>query len=86
LEDPEIRAHFEFWFFSYATGNPIPYSALQLRDALNHTIRALGGTQADPALGQITLIGHSQGGLLAKMLAIDPHDALWNELTPRPLS
>mgnify|MGYP003362076405 FL=1 len=86
LEDPEIRAHFEFWFFSYATGNPIPYSALQLRDALNRTIRDLGGTQADPALGQITLIGHSQGGLLAKMLAIDPHDALWNELTPRPLS
>ncbi|MFT8417724.1 MAG: alpha/beta fold hydrolase [Acetobacter sp.] len=86
LEDPEIRAHYEFWFFSYATGNPIPYSALQLRDALNRTIQDLGGTQADPALGQITLIGHSQGGLLAKMLAIDPHDALWNGLTPRSLS
>ena len=86
LEDPEIRAHFEFWFFSYATGNPIPYSALQLRDALNRTIHDLGGTQADPALGQITLIGHSQGGLLAKMLAIAPHDALWKGLTTRSLS
>jgi pimeloyl-ACP methyl ester carboxylesterase len=86
LEDPQIRAHYEFWFFSYATGNPIPYSALQLRDALNRTIHDLGGTQADPALGQITLIGHSQGGLLAKMLAIDPHDALWNGLTHRALS
>ena len=86
LEDPEIRAHFEFWFFSYATGNPIPYSALQLRDALSRTIRDLGGTQADPALGQITLIGHSQGGLLAKMLAIDPHDALWKGLTSRSFS
>ena len=86
LEDPQIRAHYEFWFFSYATGNPIPYSALQLRDALNRTIQDLGGTQADPALGQITLIGHSQGGLLAKMLAIAPHDALWNGLTHRSLS
>lgn len=86
LEDPDIRAHFEFWFFSYATGNPIPYSALQLRDALNRTIHDLGGTQADPALGQMTLIGHSQGGLLAKMLTIDPHDALWNGLTSRSLA
>ncbi|WP_338332857.1 alpha/beta fold hydrolase [Acetobacter sp. LMG 32666] len=86
LEDPQIREHYEFWFFSYATGNPIPYSALQLRDALNRTIHDLGGTQADPALGQITLIGHSQGGLLAKMLAIDPHDALWKGLTQRSLS
>jgi hypothetical protein len=32
--DPRIRDHFEFWFFSYETGNPIPYSALQLRRAL----------------------------------------------------
>lgn len=86
LEDPEIRAHFEFWFFSYATGNPIPYSALQLREALSRAIHDLGGTQVDPALGQITLIGHSQGGLLAKMLAIDPHDALWNGLTSHALS
>lgn len=86
LEDPDIRSHFEFWFFSYATGNPIPYSALQLREALSRTIQDLGGTQADPALGRITLIGHSQGGLLAKMLAIDPHNALWNGLTSHPFS
>ena len=29
--DPRIRDRFEFWFFSYETGNPIPYSALRLR-------------------------------------------------------
>ena len=28
LEDPEIRDHFEFWFFSYGTGNPIPVFCL----------------------------------------------------------
>ena len=26
--DPEIRRHFQFWAFSYSTGNPIAYSAL----------------------------------------------------------
>src|ERR1700712_4229211 len=65
LEYPAIREHFEFWFFSYATGNPIPYSALQLRRSIEQAVQQLGGTAADPALGKITLIGHSQGGLLA---------------------
>ncbi|MFT9387887.1 esterase/lipase family protein, partial [Acetobacter sp.] len=86
LEDPDIKRNFEFWLFSYATGNPIPYSALQLRDALRKALDGLGGPSADPALGHITLIGHSQGGLLAKMLSIDPHDRIWNGLTHRPLA
>ncbi|WP_158319954.1 lipase family alpha/beta hydrolase [Acetobacter orleanensis] len=86
LEDPEIRNHYEFWFFSYATGNPIPYSALQLRHAIEKAVADLGGVRADPALGNITLIGHSQGGLLAKMLVIQSGDKLWNGLISRPLS
>jgi hypothetical protein len=86
LEEPEIRDHFEFWFFTYATGNPIPYSALQLRTAIEGAVAQLGGVQADPALGRITLIGHSQGGLLAKMVVIDPGDRLWDGMIRRPLS
>ena len=84
-EVPAIRDHFEFWFFSYASGNPIPYSALQLRQAITAAVAQLGGVQSDPALGQITLIGHSQGGLLAKMLVIDPGDKLWNGIGFPPL-
>ena len=85
LEDPAIRDHFEFWFFSYSTGNPVPYSALQLRQSVADAVRQLGGKEADPALGQMTIIGHSQGGLLAKMLVIDPGDRLWNGVSRRPL-
>ena len=33
--DPRVRERFQFWFFHYATGSPIPYSAMLLRDALN---------------------------------------------------
>lgn len=84
LEDPAIRDHFEFWLFSYATGNPISYSALQLRRAIEGAVQQLGGARTDPALGQVTVVGHSQGGLLAKMLVIDPGDRLWTRITPRP--
>ncbi|GBR48196.1 lipase family alpha/beta hydrolase [Gluconobacter roseus] len=85
MEDPVIRNHYEFWFFSYATGNPIPYSALQLRQALEKAVAQLGGAKADPALGKITLIGHSQGGLLAKMLVVNTGDRLWNGMVSVPL-
>jgi pimeloyl-ACP methyl ester carboxylesterase len=84
-EDPLIRDNFEFWFFSYATGNPIPYSAMALRDSLEAAFRQLGGEAADPALRHMVVMGHSQGGLLTKMLVIDPGDDMWNALSTRPL-
>jgi hypothetical protein len=34
LPDPDIRRYYQFWAFSYPTGNPISFSALQLRDDL----------------------------------------------------
>jgi len=85
LADPRINDHFEFWLFSYATGAPIPYSALLLRRYLEETYTQLGGTGADPALGQTVVIGHSQGGLLAKMLVIDPGSRLWDGISRTPL-
>jgi pimeloyl-ACP methyl ester carboxylesterase len=85
LEDRRIRDRYEFWFFSYSTGNPIPYSALLLREALQGAVQNLGGVQADPALGRMVVIGHSQGGLLAKMLVIEPGTKLFDALSSRPL-
>ena len=34
LAEREIRTHYQFWFFYYPTGQPVPFSALQLRQAL----------------------------------------------------
>ncbi len=85
IQDPQVRDNYEFWFFTYGTGNPIPFSALQLRQAIEGALTQLGGSRADPALKELTLIGHSQGGLLAKMVVIDPGDALWNGVSRRPL-
>lgn len=85
LEDPRIRNNFEFWIFSYDTGNPIPYSAMLLHQSLQQAVASLGGTAADPALGHITLIGHSQGGLLVKMQVINPGVRMWDTISRKPL-
>jgi pimeloyl-ACP methyl ester carboxylesterase len=85
LEDKEIRDHYEFWFFSYNTGNPIPISANVLRHALENAVKSFGGVQADPALGRMVVIGHSQGGLLTKLIAIDSGAKIWDSISNKPV-
>ena len=85
LEDKEIRDHYEFWFFTYNTGNPIPISANVLRHALENAVKSLGGLQADPALGRMVVIGHSQGGLLTKLIAIDAGTKIWDAVSDKPV-
>lgn len=85
LEDKDIRDHYEFWFFSYDTGNPIPVSANVLRHALETAVKSLGGVQADPALGRMVVIGHSQGGLLTKLISIDSGTRIWDAVSDKPL-
>jgi pimeloyl-ACP methyl ester carboxylesterase len=82
--DPRIRDHFQFWFFAYETGNPVPYSALLLRDALQDAVAALDPSGSDPPLHEMVVIGHSQGGLLTKMAAVDPGDEFWNAAFKKP--
>jgi pimeloyl-ACP methyl ester carboxylesterase len=84
--DPEIRSRFQFWFFQYDSNEPIALSALHLRDALTSALAKLDPTGADPALRRMVLIGHSQGGLLAKMQSIESGDRIWNAVSKKPLA
>ena len=84
LADPEIRGRFQVWFFQYDSGNPIALSALRLRDALEGAVRRLDPDGKDPALHRMVLIGHSQGGLLAKMQSISAGDRIWNAVSRKP--
>jgi pimeloyl-ACP methyl ester carboxylesterase len=83
--DPEIRSKFQFWFFQYDSDNPIALSALRLRESLAAAIALLDPEGQDPALREMVLIGHSQGGLLVKMQSIETGDRLWNGVSRKPI-
>ena len=85
LADPELRRRYQFWFFQYDSGNPIPLSALRLREALTAAVARLDPAGTDPALRRMVLIGHSQGGLLVKMQAIHSGDRIWSAGSHKPL-
>ena len=82
--DPVIREHYQFWWFTYKTGNPTPLSALQLRRAIEAAVQSVDPEGKDPALKQIVLVGHSQGGLLAKMLVVDSGSRIWDAFSRKP--
>jgi pimeloyl-ACP methyl ester carboxylesterase len=84
LDDPTIRDRFQFWFFAYDTGNPVLYSAAKLRDALRDAVDKLDPGNSDPALSEMVVIGHSQGGLLTKALVVDSGDQLWDAIANEP--
>lgn len=71
LGDPELRLKTQCWFFQYASGNPILLSASTLRDQLQETIARVDPDGTDEALRKMILIGHSQGGLVVKLLVVD---------------
>ena len=85
LDDPRIRDRYQFWFFTYDTGNPVLYSASLLREALADAVRKLDPAGTDPALSEMVVIGHSQGGLLTKAIVVDTGDRVWEAIAYKPI-
>jgi pimeloyl-ACP methyl ester carboxylesterase len=85
LADREIRERMQLWFFQYPTGLPIPFTAANLRSALTDLLAAVDPAGTDPALKRMVIIGHSQGGLLTKLMAVDSGDGWWDEIVGSPL-
>jgi pimeloyl-ACP methyl ester carboxylesterase len=76
--DPSLQRKYQVWHYTYATGFPILTSANMFReqlDGVNIAFQRAGLPPHKP----IVLIGHSLGGLLAKMMVSDSHDLIWNQ-------
>ena len=83
--DPRIHGHYQFWFFSYSSGNPIAYSAMLLRESLERAVKQLDPDGRDAALRRMVVMGHSQGGLLTKTTVVESGDAFWRNISRKPL-
>ena len=78
MHDPVLRGRIQFWLFMYNTGQPVLYSAWLMRHALRDIVAELDPNGLDPALRRMVLVGHSQGGLLAKLMAVNSGTRFWD--------
>jgi pimeloyl-ACP methyl ester carboxylesterase len=83
--DRELANRYQFWTFGYSTGDPIPYSASLLRRDLDEVRRKFDPDGSDAAFDRMVVVGHSMGGLLAKMMVQDSGTRLWRLLSDRPV-
>jgi len=72
-DDPWIRKHYQFWFFSYPSGYPYPYSAALFRQDLDGIDRAF------PTHKRVVLVGHSMGGMICRLMITDAGDKIWRD-------
>ncbi|MDP3876261.1 MAG: alpha/beta fold hydrolase [Methylobacter sp.] len=82
--DPVIRSRYQFWFYEYASSAPVLKSAADLRDTLIERVKQFDPENKDPAMNQMVVIGHSQGGLLTNLLAVDSGNKLWETISEQP--
>jgi len=83
--DPELRNRYQVWLFTYNTGNPIAYSAGILARGLRGVVQELDPDGKDAALRKMVVIGHSQGGMLTKLTAVDSGSRFWDNVFNTPI-
>ena len=72
--DPDIRKKYQFWFYTYPSGYPYPYSAAILRRELDALEKRF------PLRHKMVVIGHSMGGCISRILLTDSGDKVWIEI------
>jgi pimeloyl-ACP methyl ester carboxylesterase len=83
-DDGLVASRCQFWFYKYASGAPILVSASGLRRGLARVVKDLDPEGKDDALRHMVVIGHSQGGLLARLMLTESGDRFWDDLSKTP--
>jgi len=76
--DPQMDRRYQFWVYNYPSGYPFFYSAELLREELDRMDKTY------PDHKKVILIGHSMGGLVARLMVTDANLVLWNDYFGEP--
>ena len=84
--NPNLAARYQIWVYQYPTGNSYLKAAADLRKELQLTRSVLDPASSDQAFDQMVLVGHSMGGIIARLLVSYSDDRLWHAVSDKPLS
>lgn len=80
MRDPILRRKFQFLYAYYSTGAPVPVSASMIKEDMELIRKVYGdGTHRD-----LSIVGYSMGGIIARILVTDIGTHLWDQLANVP--
>ncbi|GAA5073797.1 hypothetical protein GCM10025759_15320 [Lysobacter panacisoli] len=74
----DLRARFQIWQIVYQTDAPLLAARLRVQEYLDEAWRTLDPHGEGRARANAVLVGHSMGGVVARLLCAQSGDALWN--------
>lgn len=82
MGDEQLRQSYQIWQVYYPTNAPLALNLRNIRAALMQALQQLDPEGTSIAAHNITLVGHSMGGVLARLLVSHSEDQLWQLLPP----
>ncbi|HEY5802779.1 MAG TPA: alpha/beta hydrolase [Lysobacter sp.] len=83
---PELRERFQVWHVVYQTNAPLLVTRRRVQRYLDEAWSILDPEGDDEARSGVVLVGHSMGGVVARLLCIDSGEVLWNAAFVAPIS
>ncbi len=80
LGDETLRKNYQVWQVYYPTNAPLAFNQHAIRKAIQDTLHAFDTEGKNRASQDVVLIGHSMGGVLARLLVSDSGDSFWEPM------
>ena len=80
LGDETLRKNYQVWQVYYPTNAPLAFNQHAIRKAIQDTLHAFDTEGKNRASQDVVLIGHSMGGVLARLLVSDSGDNFWDPM------
>ncbi|SFS03575.1 Alpha/beta hydrolase family protein [Dyella sp. OK004] len=83
---PTLRSRYQVWHVIYPTDAPVLLSRLRVKEFLDRAWAELDPSGHDPSRERMVLVGHSMGGMIARLLAADSGDTVWQAALAVPVT
>ncbi|KRG65762.1 hypothetical protein ABB26_02660 [Stenotrophomonas humi] len=83
MGDPEMRKHYQVWSVYYPTNAPIALNRYTVSNAFNSTLKHFDPKGDARATHDMVFIGHSMGGVIARLMLSSSGEVLWDDALTR---
>jgi pimeloyl-ACP methyl ester carboxylesterase len=83
MGDEKLARSCQIWQIYYPTSFPLAVSNFEIRKALSQTIAAFDPNGEDAATHDMLIVGHSMGGILARLMVSSSGNKLWDALAEK---